>query len=362
MTLMAGTISETPVARRTESANQADLSPEEQRIGAMLTYRRPHDSMGEAEFIKRYILPFNPEAISEKGGDTHAYVVRIYDPKKTKLTTAFCAHTDSVHNRQNQEPRQPVGFDIAVREFYVSDPAQRDCLGADDAAGCYVLLRLMEANVPGLYVFFRGEERGGIGSSYITDHRQDLFAGIERAIQFDRRGTGSVITEMMCGRTCSDEFAEAIGKALDMGHEIDPTGSFTDTANLSEIVPECTNISVGYEHEHSSNETLNAAYLLALVDRCITVFSDSELDLPTKRMPADYRTGSSGFWKGQTQVGGYASEYGISVSAYDLPEMTTKELVELVDCMTYEELVELLREAGDAICEAYPAYYTSRRI
>ena len=124
-------------------------------------------------------------------------------------------------------------------------------------------------------------------------HAYKLFDSITYAIQFDRRGTESIITEMMCGRTCSTEFATALGNHLGMGHQPDPTGSFTDTANLAQIVGECTNISVGYENEHSSHETLDAAYLDKLVDNCIRVFKNEALQLPTYRRPGEFESESN---------------------------------------------------------------------
>lgn len=348
--------------KRTEGLPQG----ENQRIGEMLSYRRPHNSAGEWMFIERYIEPLNPEWIieplREKGeesmGETHAFVVRIPGTEEQNAR-AFCAHTDSVHNRTIELPRQAVGFDAVRREFFVNDPKQRDCLGADDAAGVYILLRMIEAGVPGMYVFFRGEERGGIGSSYVVEHRSDLFEGITQAIQFDRRSTESIITEMACGRTCSDDFANALGRALAMGHQTDDTGSFTDTANLAEIVPECTNISVGYDWEHSPNETLNTQYLLALADACIAAFKDPELVLPVMRKAGEFRAardysrrGFAFFDEYEVDVPGFGP-----VSAYDLPNMTEEQIYDMATLLTMEETAALLCGAANALLEAIPEYY-----
>lgn len=329
---------------------------EEQRIAEMLSYRRAHDSEGEAEFIKRFILPLRPTALCDEDSVVHALHLRIPNADGSPSDRAFCAHTDSVHNRQITTARQAVGFDTLRREFFVSDEKQRDCLGADDAAGCYVLIRLIEAGVPGMYVFFRGEERGGIGSSFTVSQAPELFEGVKHAIQFDRRGTSSIITEMMRGRTCSDQFAKALGAALCIGHKIDPTGSFTDTANLAEIVPECTNVSVGYEHEHSAQETLDARYLLALVDHCIDAFSDSGLQLPVERMPGEYEDARSFRGYGSYERDWWVDDNpraGVSCDVSTLAEMTRKEIHAMAVDMTFNELVDLLYEAGDALYDAY---------
>jgi hypothetical protein len=54
-----------------------------------------------------------------------------------------------------------------------------------------------------------------------------------------------------------------------MGHILDDSGIYTDTAEFFAIVPNCTNLSVGYDKEHSKNETLDKAYIEALRDSLI---------------------------------------------------------------------------------------------
>lgn len=293
-------------------------------LSDMLTYRRAHNSLGEAQFIDRFILPSAPEVIAAKDGTIHAYVRRIGDSP-----AVFCAHVDSVHNRMNPEPRQKIAFDSFAGEFIVADAAQRDCLGADDAAGCYVLLEMIAASVPGMYIFFRGEERGGIGSNYVAHHRANLFDGKEYAIQFDRRGTQSIITEMMVGRTCSDEFALSLSDALGMGHTCDNTGSFTDTANLSDLIPECTNISIGYENEHSRHETLNANYVLQLTAAFIAAFKNGSPELTIARVPGQFE------------------------ASPELVDMTDEELIDMAYSCDPDTIAKVLMGVRDELIAAY---------
>jgi hypothetical protein len=172
----------------------------------------------------------------------------------------FSSHTDTVHRKHG---RQKVYFDSFLGHYFVMQ--QNDCLGADDAAGVYVMTKMIEAKIPGLYIFHTAEEIGGLGSSYIAKHDPTLLDGIDHAIAFDRKGTKSIITHQG-ERCCSNDFAEDLADRLGMDHILDSTGIFTDTANYTDLVPECTNISVGYEAEHTSNETLDRDYLLALTD------------------------------------------------------------------------------------------------
>lgn len=296
-------------------------------IAEMLTYRRAHDSDGESEFIARYIAP-HAAPIRDAAGIAYAYSVDIGESPRV----AFCAHTDSVHNRTLLHKRQRVSFDATRKEFFVGDKAQRDCLGADNAAGVFVLLQMIAARVPGRYFFFRGEERGGIGSSWLVMHRADMLQGIRAAIAFDRRDTHSIITHMSVGRTCSDAFADSLAVALNMGHDRDDTGSFTDTANLADLVPECTNVSVGYDNEHSARETLNARYLIRLADACIAAFRLGTDALTIEREPGAY----------------------VDANAFDADsfgDLSDDDISELVYGCDGRQLVEILIKARDEIWE-----------
>jgi hypothetical protein len=63
----------------------------------------------------------------------------------------------------------------------------------------------------------------------------------------------------------------------------DDSGIYTDTAEFVDVIPECTNISVGYMYEHSDKEELNIHHFTALADAVLTLPWDT---LPTDRDPA----------------------------------------------------------------------------
>lgn len=305
-------------------------------IGKMLSYRRAHNSNGERLFINRYIKPLQPDVISD-GVDVAAYIVRIPRSDGMLPPTAFCAHVDTVHDKRDTQTRQRIMHDTVRNELFLPDTKEWTCLGADDAAGCYIMINMIKAGVAGTYIFFRGEEVGGLGSRYVATQRPDLLDGIKHAIQFDRRGTQSIITTMARGRTCSDTFGLALADALGMGHVLDPTGSFTDTANLADIVPECTNVSCGYDSEHSAKETLDVTYLMELSDACIRTFKDETLSLPVARDPSAVEFDD----QFDDMIGG--------ISIYDLPYMTRREVREFVEMASVNELTDLLYMVGSMI-------------
>jgi len=162
-------------------------------------------------------------------------------------------------------------------------------LGADDKAGMVVILNMIEKKVPGLYYFFIGEEVGCIGSGLLADNWEHFpyKDTIKKVISFDRRGTNSVITHQMYGRCCSDNFAEELSFRLnicsDLELEPDDTGIMTDSAKFIDLVPECTNISVGYYKEHTFTESQDIQYLIKLCNAVCLIDWET---LPIERDPS----------------------------------------------------------------------------
>jgi hypothetical protein len=149
-------------------------------------------------------------------------------------------------------------------------------LGADDKAGVAVMLYMITHNVPGVYYFFMGEERGCIGSSSVVSNLDSFkfLKNIKKVVSFDRRNYNSVITVQMGGECCSNEFADALAAELNkngMSMKKDPTGIFTDSACFMDDMPEITNISVGYFNEHQDSEIQNISFLERLAEASVKV-------------------------------------------------------------------------------------------
>ena len=151
-------------------------------------------------------------------------------------------------------------------------------LGADDKAGMVVLLYMIENNIPGLYYFFVGEESGCIGSGQLARvwRNKDYSNNITKCVSFDRRGTNSVITQQLYGVCCSDEFANDLSEKLNstgfgFKYRPDNTGIFTDSAKFMDLIPECTNISVGYYSEHTTLESQDIDFLQKLCKAVVKI-------------------------------------------------------------------------------------------
>lgn len=227
----------------------------------MLSYKRPAGSKAEEQFILNFLEPLGVER--DDAGNLHKIV--------GESEIVWSSHTDTVHQLSG---RQKIL--ISPRGIIGLKSQNSKCLGADCTAGVWLMTQMIQAGIPGHYVFHRAEEIGGKGSSWIAANAAERFKPYRAVIAFDRRKTTSIITHQWGGRCCSDDFARSLSAVIGLDHKLDPTGSFTDSANYTGIVGECTNVSVGFEHEHSKDETLDVNYLFALRDAMLQ-FDESKL-------------------------------------------------------------------------------------
>jgi len=198
-------------------------------------------------------------------------------------STMFTCHLDTADKKQTKVKH--------VFDGNIIKTDGKSILGADDKAGMTVILYMINKRVPGLYYFFIGEEVGCIGSGKLSKEwtKTEFSKYINKIVSFDRRGTSSVITHQMYGRCCSDDFAEELSIRMNntnnkMNMILDNTGILTDSVKFIHLVPECTNISVGYQNEHTGKETQDIDFLRRL---CKTVVEIDWETLPVKRDPLD---------------------------------------------------------------------------
>jgi hypothetical protein len=245
-------------------------------LARALSVKRPHNTPAVSDFTEWLFntLPAELKSFTSVDGAGNLHI----DNRIAGSKTLFIAHVDTVHRE--------VGAN-KIRKTASTWYADGAPLGADDGAGVAMLMHMMHSGVKGYYIFSQGEECGGIGAKHIATHHADLLKQFDRAIAFDRRGTDSIISHQGWGRCASDVFCQALADELNLCDESmmytpDDTGVYTDTAEFVDIIPECTNISVGYDHEHSQQECLNIHHYELLSQAVLQVQWDK---LPTDRDP-----------------------------------------------------------------------------
>ena len=262
-------------------------------LARALSAKRPHNTPAVSDFTEWLFnaLPPTLKGFTSVDGAGNLHV----DNRIAGSRTLFIAHVDTVHREVGANKIRKT------KAMWFADGAP---LGADDGAGCAMLMHMIHSGINGYYIFSQGEECGGIGAKFVSKD-VNLLSQFDRAIAFDRRGIDSVISHQGWGRCASDVFCNALADELNMCdtnlmYMPDDTGVYTDTAEFVDTIPECTNISVGYNSEHSQQESLNIHHFELLSRAVLSVNWDG---LPTERDPNEpeykttkYDTGGTAWW------------------------------------------------------------------
>ena len=274
----------------------------------MLRYKRPQGSSTQQEFCQRFLEPHF--GLPDRDGN---YILRIGD----NPTICFTSHHDTVHRTEGLQQLVVTNNVVSV-----ADSAISSCLGADCTTGIWLMMGMIEAGIEGVYVVHAAEESGCIGSAALVKSNPYWLTHIDAVISFDRYGDNSVITHQMGRRTASDDFARSLADALDLTQLMPDTGgSYTDSNEYSDKVPECTNLSVGYYGQHGVNETQDLEYADLLM-YALTQADWSKLVIA--RDPSMYEThyDDEDFWKGWGSLRGNSTgNYNEPLDDYDSDDM-----------------------------------------
>ena len=241
----------------------------------MHTYARPEGSVTQSIFCDRYIKPL-PGAYLDAANN---WVVKVGESR-----VLWSCHTDTVHTKDG---RTKLTYGGAILSLSTKEETA-NCLGADCTVGVWLMRNMILRGVPGLYVFHAGEECGGIGSTYIAQKTPELLEGIDFAIALDRKGETSVVTHQWGGRCASDAFARSFAAQFDIPFEPDTGGTFTDTANYTHLVAECTNISVGYYGQHTKEEILDVGFAVTLLEQICKIDESKLVVQRDPKAPVSY--------------------------------------------------------------------------
>lgn len=257
--------------KRTQPAHERMSAVEMARVCEMLQYRRLRNSQTEHDFIARYI-----DTVPGMYSDDYGNRLLVEPGSKVLIS----CHIDSVHRMEGKQRVKVSRAGIVSLDHW---EVESNCLGADDAAGIYAALRMIQAGVKATYIFHRNEECGGLGSEWLAKNHARWLETFDICLALDRRGTQDVIVSQQWAKCASDEFARGLALQLGMQHSA-ADGIFTDSAHYTHLIPECSNLSIGYQHEHTREETLDLHYLESVIRKLTRV--DWAL-VPVVREPGD---------------------------------------------------------------------------
>lgn len=261
------------------------VSPLERELLAILSTCRTPDGAAESYLISEYIDSID-------GMQKDSFGNRWIRIGTDSPHVAFASHTDSVHF---DDGVQKIAFDGEV--ITLAPDSKANCLGADCGVGVWIMRNMILRGVSGLYIFHRLEESGMLGAEHIAEHSPELVKGVLAMVSFDRKGKQSIITHQMGERTCGKDFvawlAESLtphfGNHLETRFRGDDSGMYTDSYAYRLLVPECTNISVGYFAQHTAKESQSMSHALALLDAMCGIEWDS-CALHCTRDPLEYES------------------------------------------------------------------------
>lgn len=180
------------------------------------------------------------------------YVRKHYKSKQIKATKDYIlvsgnipvclvAHLDTVH------PYPPVQIYYDKDEDVIWSPQG---LGADDRAGIFAIIRLLEMGLRPHIIFTTDEEKGGLGAeSLVKTYKKCPFKNVKYFIELDRQGYDDCVF-YHCNNESFTEYIESFGFKTVMG-------TYTDICDFMEAWGIAgVNLSIGYFNEHTLAEYL----------------------------------------------------------------------------------------------------------
>lgn len=176
------------------------------------------------------------------------------------IPIALVAHMDTV----NSEPPHDIYFDKEQQVMW-----SPQLLGADDRAGIFAIIQIIEAGYRPHIIFTTDEELGCVGSNLLVIKHSTAPFDLKYIIQLDRQGQRDCVFYGLD----NPDFVKYVEK---FGFEED-FGTFSD---ISVIAPTwkiaAVNLSIGYENEHTNIELLHLNWMFATIRQVTKMLQDAD--------------------------------------------------------------------------------------
>lgn len=191
---------------------------------------------------------------------------KVYNKKefvvaKGDIPIALVAHLDTVH------------ADKSSKEIYYDSTKgvlwSPDGLGADDRAGIFSIIQILEKGYRPTVILTTDEEIGALGAVALIEAFPKPITKLKYIIELDRRGSYDCVF-YDCENPEFSEYVETFGFLTEWG-------SFSD---ISEICPAWgiagVNLSIGYQNEHTKYELLRVSWMKSTIKKVCKMLDDAE--------------------------------------------------------------------------------------
>ena len=225
---------------------------------------------------------------------TKDYIVAIGE-----IPIALVAHMDTVF----KTPVSNLYYDRQKNVLWSPEG-----LGADDRAGVFAILKILQAGYRPSVIFTTDEEKGGLGANELGKTPCPI-PNLKYLIELDRRGINDcVFYDCYCPQFI--QYVESFGF-------FERYGSFSDISFLMEEWDICgVNLSIGYENEHSYSETLHVDPMFDTIRKVIKMISES--DIPEFKYENLSKAPFGSWWRTDEIYGQHCSKCKNLFSEYEL--------------------------------------------
>lgn len=189
--------------------------------------------------------------VKKKYGEDKVLIRKEFIYAVGDIPIALVAHMDTVFKTQPQNI------------FYDKDKCvmwSPEGLGADDRAGVFAIIKILQAGLKPTVIFTTDEEIGAVGAEKLVAEVPEPYTELKYIIQLDRRGSNDCVF-YDCDNETFTEYVETFGFAENWG-------SFSDISVICPIWKVAgVNLSIGYQDEHSLCETLNTTHMLQTISK-----------------------------------------------------------------------------------------------
>lgn len=176
------------------------------------------------------------------------------------IPIALVAHMDTVF----KNPPSEIFYDTNKNVIWGDDG-----LGADDRAGIFAIINIIESGYRPCVILTTDEEIGGVGARALAKIPCP-FPNLKYMIELDRQGSNDCVFYQLDNPSFVD-YIESFGF-------VEQWGTYSDICELAPAWKTCAvNLSIGYIDEHSLSERLYVGYFLKTIERVKVMLSQKNI-------------------------------------------------------------------------------------